>query len=60
LIERKDGICILIAQGERASPELFLSTAADGMSAALIFLAMTFGSIAPKLLFEHFFPRTDE
>jgi hypothetical protein len=29
------------------------------MTAALIFVAMTFGLIAPKLLIEHFFPRTD-
>jgi hypothetical protein len=30
------------------------------MTATLIFVAMTFGLIAPKLLIEHFFPRTTE
>jgi hypothetical protein len=28
----------------------------DGMTAVLIFLAMAFGLIAPKLLIEHFLP----
>jgi thiol:disulfide interchange protein len=31
-----------------------VGTVADGMTAALIFLAMAFGLIAPKLLIEHF------
>jgi hypothetical protein len=37
---------------------LGVSTIADGTTAALIFLAMPFGLIAPKLLIEHFYSRT--
>jgi uncharacterized membrane protein YjjP (DUF1212 family) len=59
LFRMAGGLVELMAQGEKASPELLLSTVADGMTAALIFVAMTFGLIAPKLLIEHFFPRTD-
>jgi uncharacterized membrane protein YjjP (DUF1212 family) len=59
LFRMAGGLVELIAQGEKASPELLLSTVADGMTAALIFVAMTFGLIAPKLLIEHFFPRAE-
>ena len=54
LFRMAGGLVELIAQGQRASPELLLSTVADGMTAALIFIAMIFGLIAPKLLIEHF------
>jgi len=54
LFRMAGGLVELIAQGDRASPELLVGTIADGMTAALIFLAMTFGLIAPKLLIEHF------
>jgi uncharacterized membrane protein YjjP (DUF1212 family) len=54
LFRMAGGLVELIAQGEKASPELLLGTIADGMTAVLIFLAMTFGLIAPKLLIEHF------
>ena len=60
LFRMAGGLVELIAQGARASPELLLSTVADGMTAALIFLAMTLGLIAPKLLIEHFFPTPNE
>jgi len=60
LFRMAGGLVELIEQGEKASPELLLSTVADGTTAALIFVAMTFGLIAPKLLIEHFFPRTEE
>jgi hypothetical protein len=50
----------LIAQAEKAPSELPLSTVADGITAAFIFVAMTFGLIAPKLLIEHLLPSTDE
>jgi uncharacterized membrane protein YjjP (DUF1212 family) len=60
LFRMAGGLVELIAQGQRASPDLLLSSVADGMTAALIFLAMTLGLIAPKLLIEHFFPRPDE
>ncbi len=60
LFRMAGGLVELIAQGEKATPELLLSIVADGMTATLIFVAMTFGLIAPKLLIEHFFPRTTE
>jgi len=58
LFRMAGGLVELIAPGNRASPELLLSTVADGMTATLIFVAMTLGLIAPKLLIEHFFPRS--
>lgn len=58
LFRMAGGLLELIAQGEKATPDLLLSIVADGMTATLIFFAMTFGLIAPKLLIEHFFPRT--
>lgn len=58
LFRMAGGLVELAAQGNKASPELLLSTVADGMTAASIFVAMAFGLIAPKLLIEHFFPRT--
>jgi uncharacterized membrane protein YjjP (DUF1212 family) len=50
------GLVELIAAGGKASPDLLLSTVTDGMTAVLIFLAMAFGLIAPKMLIEHFYP----
>jgi hypothetical protein len=50
------GLVDLIAPGGKASPDLLLSTVTNGMTAALIFLAMAFGLIAPKLLIERFLP----
>jgi uncharacterized membrane protein YjjB (DUF3815 family) len=50
------GLVDLIETGGKASPDLLLSIASDGMTAVLIFLAMAFGLIAPKLLIEHFLP----
>jgi uncharacterized membrane protein YjjP (DUF1212 family) len=57
LFRMAGGFVELVAQGTAAPPELLVSTVADGMTAALIFIAMTFGLIAPKLLIEHFFPK---
>jgi len=48
------GLVELISHGRNASPDLLLSTVMDGMTAFLIFLAMAFGLIAPKMLIEHF------
>lgn len=48
------GLAELAMLGAKASPDLLLSTVADGMTAVLIILAMTFGLIFPKLLIEHF------
>jgi uncharacterized membrane protein YjjB (DUF3815 family) len=50
------GLVELIAPGGKASLDLLLSIATDGMTAVLIFLAMAFGLIAPKQLIEHFLP----
>jgi uncharacterized membrane protein YjjB (DUF3815 family) len=58
LFRMAGGLVELVAQGERASPELLVNTIADGVTAALIFLAMAFGLIAPKLLIEHFYSST--
>jgi uncharacterized membrane protein YjjB (DUF3815 family) len=54
LFRMAGGLVELISQGRNASPDLLLSTVMDGMTAFLIFLAMAFGLIAPKLLIEHF------
>jgi uncharacterized membrane protein YjjP (DUF1212 family) len=50
------GLVELIAPDRKPSADLLLSTVTDGMTAALILLAMAFGLIAPKLLIEHFRP----
>lgn len=47
------GLVELATLGAKASPDLLLSTVADGTTAMLIILAMTFGLIFPKLLIEH-------
>jgi uncharacterized membrane protein YjjP (DUF1212 family) len=55
LFRMAGGLVDLIAPG-KASPDLLLSIVTDGMTAMLIFLAMAFGLIAPKLLIERFLP----
>jgi uncharacterized membrane protein YjjB (DUF3815 family) len=59
LFRMAGGLVDLMSLGGQASANLFLSTVSDGMTAALIFFAMAFGLIVPKLLIEHFFPSTD-
>jgi uncharacterized membrane protein YjjP (DUF1212 family) len=54
LFRMAGGLVELISHGRNASPDLLLSTVMDGMTAFLIFLAMAFGLIAPKMLIEHF------
>jgi uncharacterized membrane protein YjjP (DUF1212 family) len=54
LFRMAGGLVELISHGGNASPELLASTVMDGMTALLIFLAMAFGLIAPKMLIEHF------
>jgi uncharacterized membrane protein YjjP (DUF1212 family) len=54
LFRMAGGLVELISRGGNASPDLLLSTVMDGMTAFLIFLAMAFGLIAPKMLIEHF------
>lgn len=47
-----------IAEGGPTPPELIAATLADGMTATLIILAMSFGLIAPKLVIDHFGDRS--
>jgi len=54
LFRMAGGLVELISQDGNASPDLLLSTVTDGMTAFVIFLAMTFGLIVPKMLIEHF------
>ena len=54
LFRMAGGLVELISRGGDASPDLLLTTLMDGMTAFLIFLAMSFGLIAPKMLIEHF------
>jgi uncharacterized membrane protein YjjP (DUF1212 family) len=54
------GLVELVAVGRQAAPELLLSTVSDGMTAVLIFVAMAFGLIAPKMLIEHFRSRISD
>jgi uncharacterized membrane protein YjjB (DUF3815 family) len=56
LFRMAGGLVDLIAPGGKTSPDLLLSTVTDGMTAVLIFLAMAFGLIVPKLLIERFLP----
>jgi uncharacterized membrane protein YjjP (DUF1212 family) len=54
LFRMAGGLLEMISHGGNASPDLPLSIVMDGMTAFLIFLAMTFGLMAPKMLSEHF------
>ena len=54
LFRMAGGLVELISHGGDASPDLLLTTLMDGLTAFLIFLAMSFGLIAPKMLMEHF------
>jgi uncharacterized membrane protein YjjP (DUF1212 family) len=54
LFRMAGGLVALISRGGNASPDLLLGTVRDGMTALLVFLAMSFGLIAPKMLIEHF------
>lgn len=60
LFRMAGGLVALMAQGEKASPDLLLGTVTDGVTASLILLAMAFGLIAPKMLIEHFYPNIGE
>jgi len=56
LFRTAGGLVSLIALGGNASSDLLLAAVADGMTAILIVLAMTFGLILPKMCIEHFYP----
>ncbi len=46
----------LVALGPHAPADLLTTIAANGATAFVIILAMTFGLILPRMLFEHFLP----
>ncbi|WP_428532522.1 threonine/serine exporter family protein [Rhodopila sp.] len=48
------GLVVLAMAGAQAPPGLLLGIVADGSTALLIILAMTFGLVFPKLVIEHF------
>jgi uncharacterized membrane protein YjjB (DUF3815 family) len=54
LFRMAGGFVGLIASGGNASPELLVSTIANGTTAFLIILAMTVGLIFPRMCIEHF------
>jgi uncharacterized membrane protein YjjP (DUF1212 family) len=54
LFRMAGGLVDLIALGGKASPELLLGAIANGTTAFLIILAMTFGLILPRMCIEHF------
>ena len=56
LFRMAGGLVGLVALGRTASPDLLLGVIADGTTAMLIILAMTFGLILPKMGIEHFYP----
>ena len=54
LFRMAGGFVSLTARAGSASPELLVHTIADGTTAFLIILAMTFGLIVPRMCIEHF------
>jgi uncharacterized membrane protein YjjB (DUF3815 family) len=46
-----------IAGGSQTTLQLMSATLSDGMTAAIIILAMSFGLITPKMLIDHFYDR---
>ena len=54
LFRMAGGLVELISHGGNASPDLLLSTVTDATTALVVFLAMAFGLIAPKMLIEYF------
>ncbi len=56
LFRMAGGLVALTSLGEKAPPDVLLGAIADGSTAALIMMAMTFGLIVPKMCIEHFWP----
>lgn len=54
LFRMAGGVVALIGQGEKASPAVLAATVADGATAFLIMLAMAFGLLLPKMIYERF------
>ena len=57
LFRMAGGLVDLSALGGKASPELLLGAIANGTTAFLIVLTMTFGLILPRMCIEHFYRR---
>ena len=57
LFRMAGGFVALITLGGKASPDLLVGAIADGTTAILIILAMTFGLILPKMCIEHFYAK---
>ena len=55
LFRMAGGMVALVTLGPQAPQEL-VQVVADGTTAILIILAMTFGLIVPKMCIEHFYP----
>ena len=47
-----------IASGSQTTLELLSTTTADGLIAAIIILAMSFGLVVPKLVIDYFSDRS--
>ena len=56
LFRMAGGMVDLATLGPQASQELVVQVVADGTTAILVILAMTFGLILPKMCIEHFYP----
>ena len=56
LFRMAGGLVGLVALGRTASPDLLFDVIADGTTAILIILAISFGLILPKMCIEHFYP----
>jgi hypothetical protein len=56
LFNAATGLAELVSIGPSAPAGLLTSIAASGATAFLIIMAMTFGLILPRMLFEHVMP----
>jgi len=56
LFRMAGGLVALTSLGEKAPPDVLVGTIADGSTAVLIIIAMTFGLIVPKMCIDHFRP----
>lgn len=54
LFRMAGGLVDLVTLGPHAPQELLIEVIADGMTAFLVILAMSFGLIVPKMCFQHF------
>ena len=56
IFQTSSALLQLISIGPYAPPDLLMSAVANGTTAFLIVVAITFGLVLPRMLFEHFFP----